>query len=54
MQAVYGNKYADVNTVSYWVWQFKQEEVGKARLHDKATSGRPGWDSKTSKMLAKE
>jgi len=53
MQAVYGNKYADVNTISYWAWQFKQE-VGKARLHDKARSGRPGWDSKTSKMLAKE
>jgi hypothetical protein len=24
MQAVYGNKYADVNTVRCWVWQFKK------------------------------
>lgn len=47
MQAVYGNKYVDVNTVRRWVWQLKQEDVGKARLHDKARSERPGWNSKT-------
>jgi hypothetical protein len=29
MQAVYGDKCVDVSTVRYWVWQFKQEEVGK-------------------------
>ena len=41
MQAIYGDKCVDVSTVSHWVWQFKQAEVGEASLCDKARSGRP-------------
>jgi hypothetical protein len=40
-QTVYGNKYVDISTVRWWVWQFKQEQVGEASLCDTARLGRP-------------
>jgi hypothetical protein len=39
MQAVYGDKCVDVSTVSYWVWQFKQEEEGKQACVTKQVPG---------------
>jgi hypothetical protein len=41
MQAVYGDKYVDVMTVSHWAQQFKQDEVGEASLFDKESLGKP-------------
>jgi hypothetical protein len=32
LQAVFGDKYVDVSTIRHWLWQFKQDEVGEARL----------------------
>jgi len=40
-QAVYGDKRVDISTARWWVWQFKQEEVGEASLCDTARLGRP-------------
>ena len=40
-QAVYGDKCVDISTVRWWVWQFKQEEVGEASLCDIARLVRP-------------
>jgi len=36
-QAAYGNKCVDVSIVTYWVQQFKQEEVGEESLCDRAS-----------------
>ena len=41
MQAVHGDKCADISTIRRLVREFKQEEVGEASLCDKARSGRP-------------
>ena len=40
MQAVHGDKCADVRKVRGLVREFKQEEVGEASLCDEARSGR--------------